>query len=277
MGHAAPDRGLLTIGEVARLTRLTPKALRLYDQKGLLVPAHVDEWTGYRRYTAAQVDQARLIALLRGVDMPLDEIAALLLEMTVDRHAAIDRLRRHLAELESRQSSRRTLAQHIENLMHERGPAMFEIETRHVPARRVMSIQRRLTGDRTDAFVAEAKAAFAAHLDGQPPRGPFTVIFHGRVDEEHDGPLEAILACAADVAPSEAIGIRTEPAHNEAFTTITKAQWAFPAILAAYDAVAASPEALARPGELSCREVYLAEPDEIGEHDLICDVAFPLG
>jgi hypothetical protein len=80
------------------------------------------------------------------------------------------------------------------------------------------------------------------------------------------------------VAPSDVIGIRTEPAHDEAFTTITKAQWDFPAILAAYDAVAASAEVTARPrGRLSCREVYLAEPDDIGDDDLVCDIAYPLG
>jgi hypothetical protein len=57
-----------------------------------------------------------------------------------------------------------------------------------------------------------------------------------------------------------------------------KAQWDFPAILAAYDAVAGSPEVAARPrSPLSCREVYLAEPDAIGDDDLICDIAFPLG
>jgi hypothetical protein len=104
------------------------------------------------------------------------------------------------------------------------------------------------------------------------------LIFHGIVDHESDGPLEAALVCGQDVQPSDVIGIRTEPAHDEAFTTITKAQWAYPAILAAYDAVASSPEALARPASpLSCREVYLAEPDAIGDEELVCDIAFPLG
>ena len=41
---------------------------------------------------------------------------------------------------------------------------MFPIQTRHVPAQRVMSIQRRLRAPETDGFVQEAKAAFAAHL-----------------------------------------------------------------------------------------------------------------
>lgn len=90
--------------------------------------------------------------------------------------------------------------------------------------------------------------------------------------------LEAILGCPDDIAPTDLIGVRTEPAHAEAYSTITKSQWDFPAILAAYDAVACSSEAAARPGRtLSCREVYLAEPEAIGDDDLICDIAFPLG
>ena len=59
---------------------------------------------------------------------------------------------------------------------------------------------------------------------------------------------------------------------------VTKAQWDYPAILAAYDAVACSPEAVARPGSrLSCREVYVADPQAIGDDELVCDIAFPLG
>lgn len=84
--------------------------------------------------------------------------------------------------------------------------------------------------------------------------------------------------CPDDVQATELIGIRTEPAHDEAYTTITKSQWEYPAILAAYDAVGCSPEVSARPrSRLSCREVYLAEPAAIGADDLICDIAFPLG
>ena len=154
---------------------------------------------------------------------------------------------------------------------------MFAIHTRHVPACRVMSIQRRLHAHETDGFVREAKAAFREHLDGAEPTGPFTLIFHGIVSDESDGPLEAILGCPEDVAPTEIIGIRTEPEHDEAYTTITKAQWAYPAILAAYDAVACSPQVRARSASrLSCREVYRAEPDAIGEDDLVCDIAYPL-
>jgi DNA-binding transcriptional MerR regulator len=273
-----PARQLLTIGEFAQQTRLTAKALRLYDEMGLLRPAAVDPPSGRRRYGVAQVRAARLIGMRRGADLSLAEIGSLLADLDANRELATTRLDRHLVELEARHTSRRFLIRHIRAILREEDPPMFPIQTRHVPAQRVMSIQRRLRAPETAAFIEEAKAAFTDQLDGALPTGPFTLIFHGIVDHESDGPLEAILACPDQVQVTDLIGIRTEPAHDEAFTSITKAQWDYPAILAAYDAVACSPEATARPGSrLSCREVYLAEPQAIGQDELICDIAYPLG
>jgi PPM family protein phosphatase len=65
----------LSIGEFARAARLSPKALRLYDELGLLRPARVDEWSGYRYYSPDQLERARLVAWLRRVGMPLASIA----------------------------------------------------------------------------------------------------------------------------------------------------------------------------------------------------------
>jgi PPM family protein phosphatase len=67
---------LLTIGEFARASRLSPKALRLYDELGLLAPARVDAWTGYRFYRPEQLERARLVAWLRRLGMPLARIGA---------------------------------------------------------------------------------------------------------------------------------------------------------------------------------------------------------
>ncbi|MFI5836983.1 MerR family transcriptional regulator [Micromonospora sp. NPDC051300] len=65
---------LLTIGAFARAARLTAKALRIYDDCGLLPPAAVDPHSGYRYYAPEQLDRARLIAALRRAGMPLVEI-----------------------------------------------------------------------------------------------------------------------------------------------------------------------------------------------------------
>ena len=270
-------RPLISIGEFARRTRLTAKALRLYDRVGLLHPATVDEASGYRRYDPAQVRTGQLIGLLRGADLSLAEIGLIFEDIAVGSDVAVRRMDRLLADIERRNANRKLLIRHIRAILHEGDDSMFEIATRRVPSQRVMSIQRRLHVHEIDGFVGEVKAAFAEHLDGAQPTGPFMLIFHGPVSAEDDGPLEVVLGCPDDVQPTGVVGIRTEPAHDEAYTTITKAQWAYPAILAAYDAVVRSPEVVARPGtRLSCREVYLAEPDAIEGGDLVCDVAYPL-
>jgi DNA-binding transcriptional MerR regulator len=275
----ADDAGsaLISIDEFARRTRLSAKALRIYDRVGLLRPASIDQASGYRRYEAGQVRTGQLIALMRAADLSLVEIAVIFEDLAVGGGLAVEQLERLLGDIDRRHANRKLLIRHIQAILQQGDDRMFSLATRNVPARRVMSIQRRLHGDQTDGFVRDAKAAFAAHLDGAPATGPFTLIFHGPVNADDDGPLEAVLGCPDDVHPTDAIGVRTEPAHDEAYTTITKAQWAYPAILAAYDTVARSPEVVARPGaRLSCREVYLADPDEIEEDDLICDVAYPL-
>ncbi|GAA1384482.1 MerR family transcriptional regulator [Catellatospora chokoriensis] len=65
---------LLTIGAFARAAGLSAKALRLYDELGLLPPAAVDAETGYRFYDPGQLERARFIASLRRLDMPLARV-----------------------------------------------------------------------------------------------------------------------------------------------------------------------------------------------------------
>jgi serine/threonine protein phosphatase PrpC len=67
----------MSIGDFARASNLTPKALRLYDEMGLVRPAEVDEYSGYRYYRADQLGRARLVARLRLIGMPLDRIRVL--------------------------------------------------------------------------------------------------------------------------------------------------------------------------------------------------------
>lgn len=65
---------LLRTGAFARATSLSVKALRLYHDMGLLVPAVVDPDTGYRAYSPAQLTDATIIRLLRDVGVSLQDI-----------------------------------------------------------------------------------------------------------------------------------------------------------------------------------------------------------
>lgn len=65
---------MFKIGEFSKLSMLTVKALRFYEKEGLLIPAYVDEWSGYRFYEASQLETAAAIKALRQLDFSLEEI-----------------------------------------------------------------------------------------------------------------------------------------------------------------------------------------------------------
>lgn len=67
-------RTKLKIGEFSKLMQVTVKTLRLYEQKGLLMPDEVDVWTGYRYYRFSQMQQLSTIRLLQGMGFSLAEI-----------------------------------------------------------------------------------------------------------------------------------------------------------------------------------------------------------
>ncbi|MEU4238322.1 MerR family transcriptional regulator [Actinoplanes sp. NPDC026619] len=118
---------LLTIGAFARAAKLTPRALRLYDETGLLPPAAVDPDSGYRFYEPGQVRQARLIADLRRIGMPLSDISAVAGQAPAEVAAAVEAYwRRETAQTTARA---RQVTLLLEDLSR-RNPIMSEITIR---------------------------------------------------------------------------------------------------------------------------------------------------
>src|ERR1700677_2872428 len=89
---------LMTIGAFAERTRLSAKALRLYDRLGLVRPARTDSASGYRFYSEDPGDGARQVALLRRLGMPLPVIADVVAKPPAEAAEAVGR---YWAEIES--------------------------------------------------------------------------------------------------------------------------------------------------------------------------------
>jgi serine/threonine protein phosphatase PrpC len=98
---------LLSIGAFADATRLSPKALRLYDELGLLPPAFVDPASGYRFYGPAQLERARLVAWLRRLGMPLARIRVV---CDSEPAQAAEEVAAYWSQVEADTASRRDLA-----------------------------------------------------------------------------------------------------------------------------------------------------------------------
>lgn len=91
------ENELLGIGRLASLSGLPVSAIRFYDGAGVLPPTMVDPGSGYRFYQPSQVAQARLVAHLRRVGLPLDDIRTVLAEPG----QAVSILATHLGRLEA--------------------------------------------------------------------------------------------------------------------------------------------------------------------------------
>lgn len=88
----------LKIGEFSQMMQVTVKTLRYYEQKGLLLPNEVDEWTGYRYYCIGQMQKLNDIREFQRLGFSLDEIKELYEE---DEHSpSIDQLSQKIEETE---------------------------------------------------------------------------------------------------------------------------------------------------------------------------------
>jgi DNA-binding transcriptional MerR regulator len=178
-----PNHARMTIGEFSRRTRLSARALRLCDAQGLLVPAAVDPYTGYRHYTHDQLGRAHRIGLLRAAGMPLAEIAELLDLSAEDADRALTAWWRGV---EGRHRAQRALVAYLRTVIIGRSDDMYDVHTREVPEQKVLTLSRRLTVTELDGFLTDGLAAMREHLtaQGASPAGPHVVIFHNPVDHE---------------------------------------------------------------------------------------------
>jgi len=279
MNETRRDHDLLSIGVFAREAKLTQKALRLYDALGLLTPARTDPDSGYRSYDRAQLHRAKLIALLRRLDMPLTRIAEVLDLRGVD---AADAIGAYWREVERDTLVRRRLVQYLETYLSGKGDHMYEIEVREVPEQHVLSLRRALRVHDLEDFIVRTTGDLYAMIARAGLRASRTslAIYHGRVDEDNDGPVEICVGFEPGGAelptPGGDVVVKMLPAHREAYTTITKAQTEFPGILGAYDAVGRYVHEHGLTCNDASREVYFTTAAETQDDDPFCDVAQPV-
>ena len=120
---------MLTIGQFSKLTQLPVKTLRFYHEEGLLIPASVDPDTGYRYYDASQVDTARAIVYLRGLEFSLSEIKELLRQPDDDDLITI--LERRQSAIKDRIRQLRQAAKSLEQFISEEKEARIMAQTAH--------------------------------------------------------------------------------------------------------------------------------------------------
>ena len=247
--------GLIPIGQFAAATRLSLKALRLYDENGLLRPAHVDPETGYRSYRIEQLRSATFIGLLRRAGMPLVEIRRVLDDPDVSRIDAYE------ATLTDELAERKRVLAYVRGYLKEE-QVPFAVDVKKVDEQPYVSQSRRVTISDLERFVMTTLDELIASHE---PTGNAFTVYHGDVNAEDDGPVEVCLPVAA--------ADKKLPAGEVAFTVAVGEQTTFPEIIGAYDAVAAWAKANGRELAGPPREIYL---DEVTNDRPHMEIAWPV-
>ncbi|MEU3610681.1 MerR family transcriptional regulator [Streptomyces sp. NPDC035033] len=265
----------ITIGELAARTGLSPKALRLYGERGLLPPARVDPRTSVRHYGPGQVERARRIALLRAAGLPLERIAAVLDADGADGPVRL--LDAYWHEQRALHAARRDAVAYARAVLAGRDPEPYRIAEREVPERTVLCLQRHVDAAALPGFLAEATTLLLARLREADAclSGPLFAVHHGLVGDDSDGPVEVCAPTDGPVGPAPGIGTRIEPAHREAYIALPSRARGYPAMAAAHHALGTW---LARHGHVrtaSHREVYHPNWPGSAPDEHVADVAVP--
>jgi DNA-binding transcriptional MerR regulator len=227
--------GLWPIGSFASAAQLTLKALRLYDQLGLLKPSYIDPDSGYRYYRADQLYHARLIRMLRTIDMPLATIRHVLAAAPADAETLVHD---HLQQMERRlANARHTVQSVIAFLRHEENISM-DVEVRTVAAQPIVSITRHVKVDRLEATITnevQQLLEFVRQQGGQVAGTPLG-LYHGPINAEEDGPIEICVPLAYPVSASGDAQAGELSAGKVAVVTLRGDDCDYPRILTGYDA-----------------------------------------
>ena len=265
-------KGLMPIGQFSKCCRLSVKALRHYDEEGILRPAYVDAETGYRYYARAQAREAVLIAMLRSLDVPLASVAALLRARGPELRALLAQQRQRLArELDHKQQALRA----IERLAREGELLPYAIALRVEPTYVAASTSCTTTVERmlydssklVDALLAELRQT------GQATRDPFMCI---NEDPGPDGTV-VVHACVGVEAPFAALQqacMVEVPGGRVAWLTH---RGAYEELGIAYHTLAAWAQEHGHEQGAPLREIYLNDPTKVATEALETQVLFPIG
>ena len=195
---------MFRIGEFSKIAQVPGSLLRYYDQIGLLKPAHIDKWTGYRYYSAKQLPRLHRILALKELGLKLEQIERLVAE-EVSTAEIRGMLVLRKAQVEQSVNEERARLQQLEARLQQidaPGESAFDIVLKNVAAQPYLSVREILPGvDAALGIMKEMVQVLSARMDAGT-LGYFTTVVHSETLESDslDIELGAVLTETADLS-----------------------------------------------------------------------------
>ena len=190
---------MIKIGDFARLSQVSVVTLRYYDETDLLKPVKVDQFTGYRFYSADQLPRLNRILALKELGFSLEQIKLMLADglsfeqlrgmLTVQRNEVEKRLAGEQERLHRIESRLRQIE--MENKMPNYDVLIKTVPAMLVAARRV-SIP---TNDQVPQYLGPAytEAYDYVRKQGAKDTGPCFALWHSPADMYENEDAEAVV------------------------------------------------------------------------------------
>jgi effector-binding domain-containing protein len=267
----AENGELLTIGQFSLFTRLSQKALRLYEEKGLLLPAK-KEITGYRMYSYAQILSGLRLRTLSEMGFGLQEMREAM--DAIDRgdskrlgslvEAKIGRINE---EIELLLETRRHLEDHT--IFEAMDMKNEEAIVKEIPPIRVVSIRAKGTYQEIIPRSIQRICTMICQQEQTRFAGPPMVIYHDNEYKENDADVEVAVPVTGRISVEDDMEVKTLEAakvisaiHKGAYNQVGKA-WALAAKFAQENKLTTMDRG---------RELYLNDPGKVPEGELLTEV-----
>jgi len=258
---------MIRIGDFSKLSQVSIKTLRYYDEMNLLKPVDVDRFTGYRFYEYAQLARLNRILALKELGFPLEEIRKLLDErVTAGQLRGMLKLRQAESRQRVQEETQRLerIEARLRQIEQEQKMPRYDVVIKNVPSVRVAALRGVVPTPPDQGRLWKELEGYLA-MQRIRPQGPCFSLYHDEEYKERDWDIEVCEPLAEMIPPGGAVKVYELPAvdamacalHAGPFTTL---QEAYDAILRWVD----------ENGYLVCgpiREVYLREAERGSQTD----------
>jgi DNA-binding transcriptional MerR regulator len=259
---------MIRIGDFSKLSRVSIKALRLYDEMGLLKPVEVDRFTGYRYYEFDQLPRLYRILALKDLGFSLEEIGRLL-EAGLSAEQMRGMLRLRQTEIRQRVEEEAARLERVElwlrQIEQEDSMSRYDVVIKKVEPLRVAAVRgvvptppdQRSLWDELVGYLQQKNARMI---------GPPMALYHDPEFRERDWDIEVVMPLEGELAPGQRVQVYDLPGAEKMACVVHTGPFA--TIGEAYDALARwidqNGYQIVGPG----RELNLRLPDTLGDqHD----------
>jgi len=271
---------MFTVGEFSRLARVSKRLLRYYDEIGLLRPAHLDKFTGYRYYSAEQMPRLNRILALKDLGLSLDQIQRMLSDqISTDEMQGMLLLKK--AEIEQQVQEElqrvRNIEARLQFLRSAEADGPFDVVIKQIPAQPVLSLRTMLASFEDGIGLFEQMVSALPAKSGE---GLFFAMLHsdgideGNLDVEVGRTITAKTHAPIPLHGGQQLRFRELPAVPEMATFVVTGPFAN--LLIGYSVIGTWAETNGYRLAGVPREVSLQLPQKADWSDAIAEIQYPV-